>query len=96
MAERPFTIWRKMHRAARAIAFGPFEFEETIEHRGAERAGQMMAAHAPVETGFAQWATFLCQRIEIDTEIVRKFFAAFREPRFVAARDVSRTGQVVE
>ena len=58
-----------MHGAAVPVARGPAEIVEALEQRRAQAARQMMAAHAPVEAGFAQRPALVRQRVEIDAEV---------------------------
>src|SRR5581483_11418852 len=54
--------------SGRRIARRPFQFGETGEQRRAERAGQMMTPLAPVETGLANRAARMAERIRIDLQ----------------------------
>src|SRR5258706_4539250 len=42
--------------AGGSVARRPFQFGEPRHHRGTERAGEMMAPLAPVQTGLVHWA----------------------------------------
>src|SRR5437899_1849267 len=61
----PFAVAGEIDDAAarRAIARGPFQFGEARHHGGAQRAGEVMAPFAPVETGLAYRAARMRQHV---------------------------------
>ena len=54
--------------ARAADASGPALRDHAREKRGAERAGEMMATHAPVEAGTAQRAPLALEAVDVDAE----------------------------
>src|SRR5579872_5226739 len=57
---------RKVDDARGALAPGPFQREDAVEQRGAERAGKVIASHAPVEAGLAHRTAHVTDLFEID------------------------------
>ena len=54
--------------ARRGIACRPVEFGEPVHHSGTERAGEVMAALAPVEAGLAHRPARVRQRLGVDLQ----------------------------
>src|SRR5258706_13615756 len=60
---------RKAHHARVLLALGPAVVEAQVQHRRADAACEMVAAHAPVEAGPAHWTALLRQRREVDADL---------------------------
>src|SRR4051794_11682803 len=71
---------RKIHHAAagRGVAGGPFQLGETLHHGGAERAGEMVAPLAPVETGLADRPARMGEHVGRDLQMLRQEALALR------------------
>src|SRR5260221_1980831 len=69
LAKRPLPRRRKAHHARVLLALGPAVVEAQVQHRRADAAREMVAAHAPVEAGPAHWTALLRQRREVDADL---------------------------
>ncbi len=58
---------------------GPAESDEVREDGGAECSGEVVAAHAPVETREAERSTFPLQRWHVDSELVEEALSLLRQ-----------------
>src|SRR5882762_754964 len=63
--------------AGRGIARGPVQFGEAVHDGGAERAGEVMTAFAPVEAGFAHRTARVGQHFGVDLQRLRYEALAF-------------------
>src|SRR5207245_1056224 len=54
--------------ARRRIPRRPVEFGEPVHHGGTQRAGEVMTAFAPVETGLADRSSRMRQRLRVDLQ----------------------------
>src|SRR6266550_6043479 len=68
LPERLFARRGEVDHARALRASRPAELEASIEQDSAERAGEVVTAHAPVQTGATQRATSAHQRFDVDTD----------------------------
>src|ERR1700722_10921613 len=81
----------EIDRAPLTFAARPFEIVDALEERRAQRAGQMLAPHAPVKATLAQWTSRLRDLREIDAELSHEFLTALGE-RNIALVDCDAAG----
>src|SRR5258705_12824405 len=69
-SEAFFAGARKIHDAAawHRIARRPVQFGEAVHHGGTQRAGEGMAAFAPVEAGLTHGTARMRQRLGVDLQ----------------------------
>jgi hypothetical protein len=65
----------------------PLELQEAVGQRRSERAGQMMAAFAPIEAAASQGAVIGAQRLDVNAKGTEPGLA-------LSGHDVSRVGVV--
>ena len=85
LSERLFARRGEVDHARSVRASRPAELEASIEQGSAQRAGKVVTAHTPIQTGATQRATSAHQRFNVDPDPGKESLSAAGELQPIAA-----------